>query len=376
MKPVQVEIFLEDGLSSGLKNAGKAVERFSGNAKRRMREVSEQVKIQKRVVGELERESKKLEKALKATSPGKERSKRGAELAAVRRELEAEQKGLAELISEQMRLKLEAENAGQSLRQQLRSTREEIATLLLAYRSLTNEEKQTAQGRELARHIDELIEKAGELNDALADTTDAVKNAASDSRRFDQITGGIQLVVDSFGLATAGANAFGLSQEDLVEVQTRLQTALVASNALTSMQVNLQKQSALMQGVNVIQTKAAAAAETIRTWAVGRGVIATKAASIAQKAFNAVAKANPYVLLAMAVGTVVGALFAFSKGSAAAKKAEEERQARMEKAKQEEDDYRKAVVDAAGSQIASYLRLKRSWENLGDSLSKKKEVYY
>lgn len=373
MKPVQVEIFLEDGLSSGLKNAGKAVERFSGNAKRRMREVSEQVKIQKRVVGELERESKKLEKALKATSPGKERSKRGAELAAVRRELEAEQKGLAELISEQTRLKLEAENAGQSLRQQLRSTREEIATLLLAYRSLTNEEKQTAQGRELARHIDELTEKAGELNDALADTTDAVKNAASDSRRFDQITGGIQLVVDSFGLATAGANAFGLSQEDLVEVQTRLQTALVASNALTSMQVNLQKQSALMQGVNVIQTKAAAAAETIRTWAVGRGVIATKAASIAQKAFNAVAKANPYVLLAMAVGTVVGALFAFSKGSAAAKKAEEERQARMEKAKQEEDDYRKAVVDAAGSQIASYLRLKRSWENLGDSLSKKKK---
>lgn len=373
MKPVKLEMFLEDGLTPGLKNAGKAVEHFTNDTKKRLREVNEQVRTQKKVVGEFEKECAKLEKTLKTTAPGKEWAKSQAQLAALRSELEAEKKGLQELTAEQDRLKFESEEAGQSLRQQLRSTREEIATLLLAYRSLSDEEKQTAQGRELARHIDELTEKAGELNDAMADTTDAVKNAASDSRRFDQIAGGIQLVVDSFGLATAGANAFGLSQEDLVEVQTRLQTALVASNALTSMQVNLQKQSALMQGVNVIQTKAAAAAETIRAWAVGRSVIATKAAWLAQKAFNAVAKANPYVLLAMAVGTVVGALFAFSKGSAAAKKAEEERQARMEKAKQEEDDYRKAVVDAAGSQIASYLRLKRSWENLGDSLDKKKK---
>lgn len=373
MKPVKLEMFLEDGLTPGLKNAGKAVERFTNDTKKRLREVNEQVRTQKKVVGELEKECKKLEKSLRTTAPGKEWTKSQAQLAAVRSKLEAEKKGLQELTAEQNRLKFEAENAGQSLRQQLRSTREEIATLLLAYRSLSDAEKQTAQGRELARHIDELTEKAGVLNDAMADTTDAVKNAASDSRRFDQIAGGIQLVVDSLGLATAGANAFGLSQEDLVEVQTRLQTALVASNALTSMQVNLQKQSALMQGVNVIQTKAAAAAETIRAWAVGRSVIATKAAWLAQKAFNAVAKANPYVLLAIAVGTVVGALFAFSKGSAAAKKAEEERQARMEKAKQEEDDYRKAVVDAAGSQIASYLRLKRSWENLGDSLDKKKK---
>lgn len=373
MKPVKLEMFLEDGLTPGLKNAGKTVERFTNSTKKQLREVNEQVKIQKKVIGDLEKECAKLEKALKTTAPGKEWAKSQGQLVALRGELEAEKKGLQELTAEQDRLKSESENTGQSLRQQLRSTREEIATLLLAYRSLSDEEKQTAQGRELARHIDELTEKAGVLSDAMADTTDAVKNAASDSRRFDQIAGGVQLVVDSFGLATAGANAFGLSQEDLIEVQTRLQTALVASNALTSMQVNLQKQSALMQGVNVIQTKAAAAAETIRAWAVGRGVIATKAASIAQAAFNAVAKANPYVLLAMAVGTVVGALFAFSKGSAAAKKAEEERQARMEKAKQEEDDYRKAVVDAAGSQIASYLRLKRSWENLGDSLDKKKK---
>lgn len=373
MKPVKLEMFLEDGLTPGLKNAGKAVERFTNDTKKRLREVNEQVRTQKKVVGELEKECKKLEKALKTTAPGKEWAKSQAQLVAVRSELEAEKKGLQELTAEQDRLKFESAEAGQSLRQQLRSTREEIATLLLAYRSLSDEEKQTAQGRELARHIDELTEKAGELSDAMADTTDAVKNAASDSRRFDQIAGGVQLVVDSFGLATAGANAFGLSQEDLIEVQTRLQTALVASNALTSMQVNLQKQSALMQGVNVIQTRAAAAAETIRAWAVGRGAIATKAASAAQKVFNAVAKANPYVLLATAVVTVVGALFAFSKGSAAAKKAEEERQAQMERSKEINEGIARSIGESAGPQIAAYSNLQRAWKALGDDMVKRRK---
>lgn len=320
MKPVKLEMFLEDGLTPGLKNAGKAVERFTNDTKKRLREVNEQVRTQKKVVGELEKECKKLEKALKTTAAGKEWAKSQAQLAAVRSELEAEKKGLQELTAEQDRLKFESAEAGQSLRQQLRSTREEIATLLLAYRSLSDEEKQTAQGRELARHIDELTEKAGELNDAMADTTDAVKNAASDSRRFDQLAGGIQLVVDGFGLATAGANALGVSEENLAAMQTKLQTILVASNALTSIQVNLQRQSALMQGVTAIQTKAAAAAERIRTWAVGKGTIATMLATVAQKAFNRTAKANPYVLIAAAVISVIGALLAFSAANKKAKK--------------------------------------------------------
>ena len=290
-----------------------------------------------------------------------------------KKELDAEKVGLEELKKQQRELKLEADNAGASLRQQLRSVREEIATLLLAYRSLTDQEKQTAQGKELARHIDELTEKAGELNDAIADTSQAVTNAASDSRGFDQLAGGIQLVVDGFGLATAGAQALGLSESDLMEVQTQLQTALVASNALTSMQVNLQKQSALMQGVNVIQTKAAATAETIRTWAVGRGVIATKAATIAQAAFNAVAKANPYVLLAMAVVTVVGALYAFAKGNEAAKKAEEERQAQLERTKEINEGIARSIGESAGSQIAAYNKLQRAWKALGDDMAKRRK---
>lgn len=373
MKPVELEIFLQDGLTPGLKSAGKTVERFSSDSKRQLRDVTEAIKVQRGVISGLEKECRQLEKALKTSAPGAAWSESKSKLTALRAELDAEKAGLVELTNQQRQLKLESENAGQSLRQQLRNVREEIATLLLAYRSLTDAEKQTAQGKELARHIDELTEKAGELNDALVDTSQAVTNAASDTRVFDQLAGSMQLVVDGFGLATAGAQALGLSEADLVEVQTQLQTALVASNALTSMQVNLQKQSALMQGVNVIQTKAATNAETIRTWAVGRGVVATKAATVAQAAFNTVAKANPYVLLAMAVVTVVGALYALAKGNEAAKKAEEERQAQLERTKEINEGIARSIGESAGAQIVAYNKLQRAWKALGDDMAKRRK---
>lgn len=373
MKPVELEIFLQDGLTPGLKRAGQTVSHFSNDTKRQLKDVAGALTVQRGIVRDLEKQYRELEKSVKKMGPGQAAAKASSQLAALKKELDAEKAGLEELTKQQRELKLEADNAGASLRQQLRSVREEIATLLLAYRSLTDQEKQSAQGKELARHIDELTEKAGELNDAIADTSQAITNAASDSRGFDQLAGGIQLVVDGFGLATAGAQALGLSESDLMEVQTQLQTALVASNALTSMQVNLQKQSALMQGVNVIQTKAAATAETIRTWAVGRGVIATKAATIAQAAFNAVAKANPYVLLAMAVVTVVGALYALAKGNEAAKKAEEERQAQLERTKEINEGIARSIGESAGSQIAAYNKLQRAWKALGDDMAKRRK---
>lgn len=373
MKPVELEIFLQDGLTPGLKKAGQTVSHFTNDTKRQLKDVAGALTVQRGIVRDLEKQYRELEKSVKKMAPGQAAAKASSQLAALKKELDAEKAGLEELTKQQRELKLEADNAGASLRQQLRSVREEIATLLLAYRSLTEQEKQSAQGKELARHIDELTEKAGELNDAIADTSQAITNAASDSRGFDQLAGGIQLVVDGFGLATAGAQALGLSESDLMEVQTQLQTALVASNALTSMQVNLQKQSALMQGVNVIQTKAAATAETIRTWAVGRGVIATKAATIAQAAFNAVAKANPYVLLAMAVVTVVGALYALAKGNEAAKKAEEERQAQLERTKEINEGIARSIGESAGSQIAAYNKLQRAWKALGDDMAKRRK---
>lgn len=324
-------------------------------------------------IRQMESDIRSLSTAFESATPGAARNAAGAELEAARQALQ-EERDILRGLEEDLTRATEAQHANsRSVRQQLREVREEIATLLLAYRSLSDSERQTAQGQELARHIDELTEKAGELNDAIADTSQAVANAASDTRDLDQLAGGLQLVTDGFGLATAGAQALGLSGEDLIEVQTNLQAALVAGNALTSMQAGLQRQSALMQGVAIIQTRAATLAEDARTWAVGRGTLATYAATAAQTVFNAVARANPYVVLAAALVTVVGALYAFAKGNQEAAEAEEQRQKRMEDAREEQERYRQTVVDSANEQVATFLKLKRTWESLGDSFDKKRK---
>ena len=373
MEPVRLEIFLEDGVTPGLERADRALNAFSGASRQTVAELNNRVKESKTLIQGMEADIRKLEKAMKTAAPGEAYFNIQSELEGARRALEEEQNALQEYQQKLADAKASRQQQGASLRTELRNIREEIATLLLAYRSLTDQEKQTAQGQELARHIEELTEKAGELNDALGDSAQAVTNAASDTRGFDQLAGGVQLIIDGFGLATAGAEALGLSQEELMEVQTRLQSALVASNALASIQTNLQRQSALMQGVAALQTKALAAAEDVRTWAIGRGIVATRAATIAQAAFNAVAKANPYVVLTMALVSVVGALYLFTRGSKDAQKAEEARLAQMEKVRQRQEDYRRIVVDTAGEQVASYLRLKSAWEALGDSFDKRRK---
>ena len=61
------------------------------------------------------------------------------------------------------------------------------------------------------------------------------------------------------------------------------------------------------------QEKAAAAAEALDTKMKTGNIAATKAATIAQKALNAVANAHPFVLLASAIGAVAGAFAIFRK---------------------------------------------------------------
>lgn len=363
---------MEDGLSPGLERAAKAVRGLSSDTGDMVRDLRGKISEARGNIRQMESDIRSLSTAFESATPGSARNAAGSELEAARQALQ-EERDILRGLEEDLTRATEAQRANsRSLRQQLREVREEIATLLLAYRSLTDRERQTAQGQELARHIDELTEKAGELNDAIADTSQAVTNAASDTRGLDQLAGGLQLVTDGFGLATAGAQALGLSGEDLIEVQTNLQAALVAANALTSMQAGLQRQSALMQGVGIIQTRAATLAEDARTWAVGRGTVATYAATAAQTVFNAVARANPYVVLAAALVTVVGALYAFAKGNREAAEAEEQRQKRMEDAREEQERYRQTVADSANEQVASFLRLKRTWESLGDSFDKKR----
>lgn len=247
----------------------------------------------------------------------------------------------------------------QSIRAEQRGIIGEIATLTMAYREMTAAEQQSANGTALKDKIEELTTKAAQLKDVMADTNRAISSQANDTSSFTAISEGINLLISGYGLAKGAAEMLGMSEDDLIAVQTKLQAAFVASNALISMQKTLQKESTLMQGISILQTKAAAKAINIKTAAEGKGIIATTGATIAQKALNAVAKANPYVLLATALASVVGALWAFAKGSSEAKKSQEE--------------FNNSVAESAAVSIAKIENLSVKWQRLGNDMEAKRK---
>lgn len=220
-------------------------------------------------------------------------------------------------IAENEKAIAESGQSTNSTKKDLKELVLEIANLTIQYQALSEEERNSAQGQELKSHIQDLTERAGKLKDAISDTNQAIANAASDTRGFDQLGGALQLTIDGFGLATGAAAMLGISSEQLAEIQTKLQAAIAASNAMSKIQNALQKQSAVMQGVNLVQTKLRTTAENLHTAAKGKGTIATGAATVAQWAFNAAANANPIGLLVVAIVACIGVVWGLVKAFAA-----------------------------------------------------------
>lgn len=262
----------------------------------------------------------------------------------------------------------------ENIKTQLRTLTSEIARATLEYRNMTDAERNSAAGMELKRKLEEMTKKAAEFRDAMDDVNRQVRGEASDTKNFDAIAQGLNVVASTAGAATSVFQMFGAKQEDLIAIQTKLQATLAISNALTVIQNNLQKESSLMLGIRTIQEKAHAAAVSIRTAAEGRGIVATKMATIAQAAFNAVAKANPYVLLATAILTVVGALVAFTTGSKEATETEKRMREESERLKKHQEDMSHALGKAAGDLEAKYSSLQKQWSRLKTESEKNKWI--
>ena len=210
-------------------------------------------------------------------------------------------------------------------KQQLREMSNALTTLTTTYRGLSDAEKQSPFGQELAKGIDELTKRASDAKDAMADVDAAIRNAASDTRVFDQVSSAAAGVSATFQTAQGAAKMFGIQLGDNVEVLAKLQAAMAVTSGLREMQNLLQNQSALMQGVNTLQ-----------------------------KEFNLLAKANPYVLLATAATAVVAAYAAWATNAAKAEKAQKALNAEISNTKNQiaqidkDTDFSVGIAQAAG----------------------------
>lgn len=186
-----------------------------------------------------------------------------------------------------------------SLKSQYREVIEQMSKLALA-------------GEKNSEEYANLVTRAGQLKDAMIDVGSASKSAASDTMAMDASLGALSLGTSAVEALTGVMGMFTTNTEAAAEMQTKLQSAMALAQGVQQAQLALQKESALMIGIGALQRKASATAITLETKAKSKNIVVSRAATIAQKAFNAVANANPYVLMATAIISVVGAMAALA----------------------------------------------------------------
>lgn len=171
------------------------------------------------------------------------------------------------------------------------------------------------EGKQDTAEYAALSKEAGDLKDALGDAAQEVKNMASDTSQLDTVLSAATAAGGGFSAFTGAMELFGGASEDVAEAQKKLQAAIAITTGLQAVQNAVQKQSALMLGISRIQQAALTKAKVYDRLVTMQGTKATLAATVAQKVFNLVAAANPYVLLALALITVVGALALFASNT-------------------------------------------------------------
>ena len=235
-----------------------------------------------------------------------------------------------------------------SLKKEMNAAKKEAMNLAQAYAQLSKTEKSSDFGKEIKAQLDIAIEKAGELQDVFADTQQAIKNAASDTAGWDAMKQGFDIgksAAMTYASAIAQVTGDTESLTKLVKTLTMIEngfnTAIKVGNAL-------QKQSAIMTNIRRIQNLAAAKA-------IEAEKSATVGATAAQKVFNAVAKANPYVLLATVAIAAAAAIGGYMLATKKATKEDEIRATTIKNLKNVQDQYISSLSNKYGTSIILFF---------------------
>lgn len=140
--------------------------------------------------------------------------------------------------------------------------------------------------------VDEATESVQELNNALEKTEEAGKTSSqSIADNVKKLKNTLDIVGGSVQTLVGGLNLLGVENEYVKNIEQGALNAIAFGNGLKQ----------LGDGLSKVLKNTEAATD------------ATKKATIANRVFNAVAKANPYILAATAIVGVVGAFIALSQ---------------------------------------------------------------
>lgn len=199
--------------------------------------LTDRIREQKEVIGQIESDIKSLEKAYQGAAPGKAKVAALDELNAAKKALEEEKGALAGLQAEQEKTRASSKR----LSMQLRELQDNMARLRL-------EGKQdTEEYRKMAR-------QAALLSDTLADLNTQTKILSHDDANLQGFMSGVSGLAGLFTTATGALSLFASENENLAKIQTRVQSVMAITMGLQQVFNTLNKDSAFRL-VTVVKMK-------------------------------------------------------------------------------------------------------------------------
>ena len=264
-----------------------------------------------------------------------------------------------------------------NVRKELRENKRELLTLEAAWRQMTRAERESSMGQNMYQHMQDLIVKGGQLQDVMEDTQETLRNYGSDTRNIDAAKQAFETLGNTVS-AVAGAYATLTGDTEAAKrALTMYTTVQSVINAMASLSNILRSTSPLMLMIKRAQD--ALRASTIATTAVTRTQTtakvtntaatvaqtnATEGATIAQAAFNAVADANPYVLLASVAIAAAAAIGIYVAATSKAMTAEEKHQLELKKQREEFKKMQTSVNNSTAKVLSDYKALQIEYNNL------------
>lgn len=169
-----------------------------------------------------------------------------------------------------------------------------------------------------------MLQRAGQLKDAIADANAEIKNAGSDTRGLDNLLGTAQAVAGGFAIVQGSAALFGDESEELQKTLLKVNAAMSVLQGLQSIQNALQKEGAITKALQNAQQSIAVVQTNLETAAQSKNVVVKNLATAAQWALNVAMNANPIGIIITALVAVTAALVIFTRNTREAA-AEQER---------------------------------------------------
>lgn len=227
MKPVEIEFLMRDKLSDGLDKAGRSATDLGDKVAQSADQVKAKITEQKAVIKQVEDDLKDLEKQYGKLAPGAAQAEMKAEIIACKKVLDEEKAALIGVEKEYEQTR----STGKRLSMQLREMQDAMAKMRL-------------EGKATSPEYQKLAADAATLADTIGDLRTQTNILANDDAGLQGVMSGVSGLAGGFTVATGVMGVFASENEDLIKIQTKVQSVMAITMGLQQVMNALNKDSA------------------------------------------------------------------------------------------------------------------------------------